>query len=530
MTPKDLSSFAKEIAGLTPEERRARIRREILVQLEAEDVNSVAPWFKEAAKHAFSSLREKAEKLEQHTTASLLSLDSPGDEHFEQHTPHPLNRIRCRAERRLLDELHRRHHLDHYLQLASTQSTRQNVRTREAWAAKGAQIDALTAPRLFSILSRCLKALDANIRCEVVLIPDARCAVHVTPLDEGERWPTALLEVSSAALEKLTDSELAFVLSHELAHCLLPDALHMDGLFTLLETSGHLSNLPPMSEAILLRWRKKRELTMDRIALVACGDFQAAKSAIVRAEWDVDSQNIVIDPDLLFQRLVEQLDKSQVGKFSRASHPLVPLRLKALQCFAKSELAKDAGFSGGFPTTLDTNQLEEAVENCLSAIRRHPTGKPAADMMTLVAMGGAKILCADSMIGEHEIRILMHILLDHFTDTPEEVLMGTTTVEGEAPVSLQLQEIEALLETSQSAVATDCTADQKRFIIRRLAEIAVADGRLMRPESGIIQAIATNIGISSEEAQDIIVRTADLFQMGQDPVEDHFKDVFRAFR
>jgi hypothetical protein len=65
------------------------------------------------------------------------------------------------------------------------------------------------------------------------------------------------------------------VLGHELGHCLFENH-RLNALINQDGRSGEATVLPPMGESIFLRWRKKFEISADRVGLLACGEFRSA--------------------------------------------------------------------------------------------------------------------------------------------------------------------------------------------------------------------------------------------------------------
>jgi uncharacterized tellurite resistance protein B-like protein len=116
--------------------------------------------------------------------------------------------------------------------------------------------------------------------------------------------------------------------------------------------------------------------------------------------------------------------------------------------------------------------------------------------MKAVALGGVEVLSADGEISDYEIKVLVEILHRHFTDEPErEILTDRKQVRRELK--------KAVAQLNRLADAED-----KTFILSRLADIALADGALMDEEGGVILRLAKDLGIPSKTAFSIMVGAA----------------------
>ena len=311
----------------------------------------------------------------------------------------------------------------------------------------------------------------------------------------GAQAPTVVIDLPSCAIETLDNDELAFVLGHEIGHAILIEDTLMCRFLSSASRRKGASMLPPTTQAAVDRWWKKLELSTDRIGLIACGNLKAASTCIVRAHTGLSPKSFHFDMPAMLDQLERSLDSHGAALASRSSHPMLEIRLKALELFSRSRLASEyGGYTSASNEVLDTDEMENAVDRLLLMTRRHPRGARDIAIMEVVTMGGILVFSADGCISDSETRIVIETLQRYFTDTPEVVL----------PESPEI--VHSILDDALATMLETCGVAEKRFVVARLAEIALADGRLLSIESGVIVEIADRLGLAPREAHDIIVQ------------------------
>jgi len=248
-----------------------------------------------------------------------------------------------------------------------------------------------------------------------------------------------------------------------------------------------------------LRWRRIAELSADRAGLIACDDLNAACKAISKLQTGLGSRNIISNPDALVKAWEETGSRFDAA----ATHPPLPVRIKALHLFANSDSAKKLGVSlnkRGKMTT--TPEMEAEVSALVQRFKRHPSEKEEIALMETVAIGGAIVLACDGEIGEGEVRILIDILHREFTEEPETLIPSMP------------EEFTHLLELALAEIRASCNDIEKQFVIECLAEIAAQDANLHGREIAAILEIGQKMGLAREAAQHAILTTMDLKGFG----------------
>ncbi len=168
-----------------------------------------------------------------------------------------------------------------------------------------------------------------------------------------------ILGLNSGLIELLTENELAFVVGHEIGHAILghseiPYGDDEDENFSILEVIK-LRNLS-----------RHMEISADRIGMIACQDINVAGSALFKLVAGLSSRWVKFSPDAYekhIEQLTENIDLLDI-KEQALTHPITPLRIKALKVFRESEL-----YARAFAQTrwnISTTELEKHVEHLLA--------------------------------------------------------------------------------------------------------------------------------------------------------------------
>ena len=103
--------------------------------------------------------------------------------------------------------------------------------------------------------------------------------------------------------------------------------------------------LPALGESLFLRWRKKAEISADRVAVLASRDFKATATALMRVTFGLSERNLNLDIEALISQVDEIRGRPELIEETFASHPLLPIRLQG----RRAVLAFGQGPAGRIP-------------------------------------------------------------------------------------------------------------------------------------------------------------------------------------
>jgi uncharacterized tellurite resistance protein B-like protein len=403
--------------------------------------------------------------------------------------------VRYRGDAADVREMFETYRVEDYLDAFEENVRQHDLGLREQLLTNGIRLTRPLSPRIFDLFAAVCGRLEIEAKAEVFCVPSADVNAFAA-IDVRKGGTNYLVGVTAAALERLTDPELASILGHEMGHFLFGNN-RLQGLISTDRNNPSATVLPALGESLFLRWRKKAEISADRAGLLACGDLEAAGRALLKATFGLSERNLNLDITALLAQVDEVEGHPELMEATFASHPLLPIRLKALELFSRSEKAARNGFASGRPgRKLSDEALEGGVDDLVRLTRRYPYEELHKAVMQVVALGGALLLSADGDVSDEEVKILVQILHRWFTDEPE------------AEIVTDRKKILELLPPAAAKVKRDGDDGDKMFVLTRLAEVALADGALVESESAVVHEIAERIGVPAKSASSILIAAA----------------------
>jgi hypothetical protein len=403
------------------------------------------------------------------------------------------NDVRYRGDARDVEELLTSYRVADYLETFEENRRQIDQGVRERLLKEGIRLSERLSPRIYRLFREVCVALELEAQAEVFCLPSQELNAFAF-LDVRKAGTSSLIGVTAAALEQLEDDELKAILGHEIGHILFGN----NRLAALISTDADnpaMTVLPALGESLFLRWRKKAEISADRVAVLSSRNFHATATALMRVTFGLSEKNLNLDIDALIGQVDEIKGRPELIEETFASHPLLPIRLRAAELFSRSDKARRAGY----PVTgeaLSDEALEDAVDALVTLTRRYPFQPLHQHVMRAVALAGALLLGADRDVSDEEVKILVQILHKWFTDEPEaEIVTDRDTVVARLPETL-------------AAVRAEGGIDEKTFILSRLADVALADGALMDAESAVILDIAQQLEVPAKMAYAVMVGAA----------------------
>lgn len=157
------------------------------------------------------------------------------------------------------------------------------------------EITAKSSPRVSGVIKHCCETLSIDNTPKYYICPKLKGINSMTVGDDE----TPVLLISPAAVAKLNNSELSFIIGHELGH-IAQKNLICHTIKGALDTMSKWSDAlgPIVAELIevpLNRWYRCSEYTADRAGLICCGNLQSALNVFEKASIDKKSTSPIID-------------------------------------------------------------------------------------------------------------------------------------------------------------------------------------------------------------------------------------------
>ena len=406
-----------------------------------------------------------------------------------------LHRIRYRGDKDDVELLFKEYNLEGIISASEDRQKLEESNFRNKLLKDGAfLLSKPISPRIFNIVTETKQKLDLEGEYEVFCLNSnsINAFAYVQPAEEKNFF---IIGITSAALEELEDLEIQFILGHELGHFLF-EHNRMNYLINPNPTSQGVTLLPSMGESIFLRWRKKCEISTDRVGLLACGDFENAARAMLKTAYGLTGKNLNLDVDSLLQQIDDLKEEPEALEVNYRSHPLMPLRLKVMQMFAESSIFSQVVSGKSDIAEKELAALEDQTDQWVNWIKRYPRRPLEVAAMKLVTAAGIKLIMTETVIMDEEIKVIIQILHKYFTDEPGEIIHEVTQ---------DTKNLDKLIDTTVKEISEKGDDRHKTFVLSRLADIAIADGKLAKPEAGIIFDIAKTFGIQEKAAYSIVV-------------------------
>ena len=262
------------------------------------------------------------------------------------------------------------------------------------------------APDTHAIVERCRERLAVEIPTEVYVYSDPRFNAACVKPQDGRLF----IMLSSSLLQAFRGAELEFVIGHELGHYIFG---HHDIPIGYLVKAKQ----PPSPELMLklFSWSRYAEVSADRAGAHCAKDFDAVATALFRLASGLADQNLVRVRIEEFAGQVDEMILEGGDPQKRApvadwfsTHPFSPLRVKTLERFSQSELAREDG--------MEVAELEAHVTTLMALMEPSYLDEKsdAAELKRRTLFAGAiAVADADGTISESEVAVFEKFFGQH---------------------------------------------------------------------------------------------------------------------
>jgi len=400
-------------------------------------------------------------------------------------TKNTVENIRCSNDLSLYEKLLNSLEVKKTNEWIERESKKSPASTRRHLLSSSVRLTENMSPSIHAMAKDCIKKLGVELPLELYVYSSPQFnAACFKPEDER-----LYVMFSSSLLEGFTEQELKYVMGHELGHHIYRH--HDVPIGYLLKGEQRPS---PRMALELFAWSRYAEISADRAGAHCAQDFPAVASALFKLSSGLTSDLIQFDLDDFLAQVDEmQIVDAEPGDGSPkgdwfSTHPFSPLRVKALQHFHNSEFLKPSGIS--------KDQLEINVQGLMGIMEpSYLEGKTevAETMRRLLFAGAITIADASGGISDKEIKIF-----DQFF--------------GEFALSdnLNIEKLKQSVKRRAEAVLKVASRSQKAHLIRDLALVAKADGRVSKNKRKELFKIANLLEISDEIVENALEFDAEL--------------------
>ncbi|MCR9278276.1 MAG: M48 family metalloprotease [Pseudomonadaceae bacterium] len=325
------------------------------------------------------------------------------------------------------------------------------------------------APSVHRHATECGDMLGLGIPLEVYVYSSPQYNAACFKPEDGRLF----IMFSSSLLEAFDDSELRFVMGHELGHHVYR---HHEVPIGYILKGGRPD---PRLALELFTWSRYAEISADRAGAYCAQDIVGVSRALFKLASGLSGSSITFSmEDFLAQVDQMQIEDAEPGQGAPkedwfSTHPFSPLRVKALKLFDESELMSGAA---------SVEDLEVGVQGVLSLMEpSYLEGRTdtAEAMRRLLFAGSLLVANADGHISDAEIALF-------------EQFFGQNTFDAD---KLNLEALNAELAPRISAVRENASTPQAMQVVRDLCVIARAEDHTSDAERAVLDTIADGLEV-----------------------------------
>jgi hypothetical protein len=226
-----------------------------------------------------------------------------------------------------------------------------------------------------------------------------------------------LINLNSMLVERLTNDELRFVIGHEIGH-LISNSIKIKKLISFIFPDS--GRIPTALMNKIRLWDQLSELTADRYGFLACTDLKTCIEGFFKLSSGLDIQRLNIKQDVLLKENDQRIEYFKSGKgLNITSHPINPVRIKAIQLFSESVLFKNT------ITNIENISTDSLLEDQVTELIKVLLVLSSSDLDKLrqqfVASAGLIVASIDEEIEKSEIDHILNVL-SNYTVFPSDFL------------------------------------------------------------------------------------------------------------
>lgn len=246
-------------------------------------------------------------------------------------------------------------------------------------------------PYFYDLCQDVKNKLDFNENVDFYITGDA--TVNAFSLAaEGDGEPH-IVNVNSALFDLMTEDELRFVIGHELGHLINKDT----ALARLIQFVFPQNSNVPVSLFYKIRLHEQlAELVADRYGFMATGAMDVCVTAFFKMASGLDLTKMNVSIDALIADNNRRLDYFLKDKgISRASHPVNPIRVQALNLFANAR---------------SEEELKKGMDELISILLKVGDSELDEHLACFIASAGLIVASLDGEMHEDEYKEIIESL------------------------------------------------------------------------------------------------------------------------
>ena len=355
---------------------------------------------------------------------------------------------------------------------------------------QGIQISPLVTPDLWSIVQDVQKRLHIEDEVEFYIVQHPTMNAFASMEQDAEGRLAVFFH--SQLIERCNPAELRFIVGHELGHLIL-DSHRIHHTLQTAYQGG--KSLPYSLQNMVSLWKKFNEVSADRVGYLACQDLHSCITSMIKLASGVnlDFQRFKLADYLTRNRdILTQIGKGDIPRGS--SHPIPAIRIRALELFSQSDLARHFDQKDLLPD----ETLQAEMDALAAVMETQKDSELDYYRQIFIVTGGMVVATLDKELHPDEKeKILETVSL--FFHYPHEYIQSILE-----EIRSQEDLLEVFVESATKILQLD--SSERYPMLNFLIEVAFADGRIREVELQFITDVGMKIfGFSEPEINQIIL-------------------------
>ncbi len=342
------------------------------------------------------------------------------------------------------------------------------------------------SPKLFELFQSVKRKLNYRKPIDFYITNSAELnAFALTRPDEND---ADIINLNSALVSMFDDDELRFVVGHEIGH-LITRYARVVKLINFVFPEAE--KMPIILAHKIELWQKVSELTADRFGYIASPSVEKCVSGFFKMASGLNTDRIDFDYKAYIadnEKILEYFSQNR----NIFTHPVNPLRIKAITLFSESNLYED--FTNEKEFTPD-DKLNAEMDKLIAILQTISSSPMDAYRKQFLASAGLIMASVDKNINEDEYESILESL-SNYTVFPQEYLNEICYISTE--------------EVFKSSIINIIQQNPaERFqLLQYMANIAFSDNSIFNKEINFLFEVGENmLGLSRREIAQILAST-----------------------
>ena len=294
-------------------------------------------------------------------------------------------------------------------------------------------------------------------------------SVNAFSLAAEDKGEPHIVNVNSALFDLMTQDELRFVIGHELGHLINKDTA-LSRLINFVFPPN--SNVPVSLQYKIRLHAQLAELVADRYGFMATESMDVCVTAFFKMASGLDLAKMNVSLDALIADNNRRLEYFLKDKgVSRASHPVNPIRVQALNLFANAT---------------SEEELQHGMDELISILLKVGDTELDEHLARFIASAGIIVAMADKEVHEDEFNQILDSLAS-LKIFPRQFL--DEIAEGDVGGTFN-QAVGGILNLDPS---------MRQGLLEYMIHITMSDKKIAAEEAELLYHFGDNIGFSEKE-------------------------------